>query len=238
MEKLNYDLEEEKKMTVDKKTMQREYLQTMMRENDANRKKREDAEEEVRRSDKRSQEEYGRMLDKQDKDRVEEFKGRERRTQNLTNKMADGVIKGLNDRNIEEERKLVQHQVAKDMRDQMEEDQRKMRLKDSQKQMKEYLDKQVKEKQEKEQYEHYMNKKQAEMWQKDADEFHTEEKQTYQKIRNLNKKHADYLKQQMGENTVKRATKMNMTEFNLNRKLLEEISTKQNEEGVQEEEVY
>ena len=67
----------------------------MLEENEAN-KRRQKSEEEVQRlQDLQAQDEYSKMLEKQENDRQTEAKERERRAQEFMNKMADNVLEKM-----------------------------------------------------------------------------------------------------------------------------------------------
>ena len=67
----------------------------MLLENEKNQAKMKVEKEKERQQDVRAQEEYTRMLTKQEEDRLNEIKARERRAQEFMNRMADTVIKGM-----------------------------------------------------------------------------------------------------------------------------------------------
>ena len=70
----------------------------MLLENEKQKPKSLEDRERERQEDIRSQKEYSKMSEKQDEDRVNEFKAREKRAQEFMNKMADTVIKNMDDR--------------------------------------------------------------------------------------------------------------------------------------------
>lgn len=64
------------------------------------------------------------MLEKQEQDRINEFKAREKRAQEFMNKMADTVIKNMDNRQKEEDDKIRRYEVEKELRERMEEERR------------------------------------------------------------------------------------------------------------------
>lgn len=74
------------------------------------------AQEKERLDDLRAQEEYTRMLDKQEADRQNEMKSREKRAQDFMNKMADNVLKKMSDRQKFEEEMLAKYDNEREMR--------------------------------------------------------------------------------------------------------------------------
>ena len=57
------------------------------------------------------------MLDKQEQDRLNEFKAREHRAQEFMNKMADTVIKNMDNKAREEEEKIKRYEMEKELRE-------------------------------------------------------------------------------------------------------------------------
>ena len=100
----------------EKRKQEREYLQKMLEENDKNKQRMKAAQEKERLDDLRAQEEYTRMLDKQEADRQNEMKSREKRAQDFMNKMADNVLKKMSDRQKFEEEMLAKYDNEREMR--------------------------------------------------------------------------------------------------------------------------
>lgn len=65
------------------------------------------------------------MLEKQENDRLNEVHAREKRAQDFMNKMADTVIKGMDERQHQEDDKIRRYEMEKEMRERMD-DERKM----------------------------------------------------------------------------------------------------------------
>lgn len=64
----------------------------MLLENERNKKRMLDQQERERLDDLKAQEDYTAMLDKQEQDRQNEMRSREKRAQDFMNKMADNVL--------------------------------------------------------------------------------------------------------------------------------------------------
>ena len=167
------------------------------------------------------------MLLKQEQDRVNEFKAREQRAQNFMNRMADTVIKGMDERAKVEEDKIRRYETEKEMRDRLEDERRQNRVKSEQARMRDFLAKQMEEKKLREDMEKIMNNEQAYMWKSDYKNYNEEERRLNDKISNINKENAEFLKRQMDEKNHKVIkAKMNKQEFLLNKGLLKEINEK------------
>lgn len=59
------------------------------------------------------------MLDKQEQDRLNEVRAREQRAQEFMNRMADTVIKNMDNRTREEEEKIRRYEMEKELRERM-----------------------------------------------------------------------------------------------------------------------
>jgi peptidoglycan DL-endopeptidase CwlO len=99
-------MEAERRLQAEKRKQEKEYLQKMLVENEKHKAKALAEREKERLQDIKSQEEYARMLDKQEQDRLNEIKAREQRAQDFMNRMADTVIKSMDNRAKEEEEKI------------------------------------------------------------------------------------------------------------------------------------
>ena len=84
-------------MAAEKKRQSKEYFYKMIKENEKNQKIKEAAKEKARQEDIQMQEQYAAMLDQQEKDRRNEREARERRAQEFMNRMADGVLKEMDE---------------------------------------------------------------------------------------------------------------------------------------------
>ncbi len=91
-------MEQERVMMAEKRRQEHEYLQKMLKENEAQKAKALGERERERQEDVRAQKEFARMLEKQEADRAQEFQQRERRAQDFMNQMADTVIKKMDAR--------------------------------------------------------------------------------------------------------------------------------------------
>jgi hypothetical protein len=72
------------------------------------------------------------MLEKQEQDRLNEFKAREKRAQEFMNRMADTVIKNMDERQREEDEKIRRYEMEKEMRERMEDEKKYNRVKTEQ----------------------------------------------------------------------------------------------------------
>ena len=214
------ELEEERQSQLQKKQMERSYLQKMMEENEENKRIQLEQQKKLKEQEKTELAEYTRMLDRQEADRLEEIRARESKTQELMNKMADTVLKDLDQHRELEEAKVTRYQLEKERQDQLDDEERLRRIKDGQREMKAYLDQQTQERRERELQEKALSAKQAEIWKQDLKLHAEEDKLIRSKILTTNKNHADYLKKQMAAHQKPKRNVMTREEFLLNRKLL------------------
>ncbi len=212
-------------MLQEKRRQEKEYLQKMLLENDKQKAKTNAEKEVERQQDVRAQHEYSRMLEKQEQDRLNEIKAREQRAQDFMNRMADTVIKNMDDKSKQEEDKIRRYEMEKEMRERMEDERKYNAVKSEQGRMRDFLGKQMEEKKRKENLEKALNDEQASMWHQDKKNYTEEERRLQNKISQINKENAEFLKRQMGDKHGK-GVKMNKQEFLLNKPLLKEINTK------------
>jgi hypothetical protein len=119
-------------MMMEKRRQEKEYLQKMLIENEKNQQKMKVEREKERLQDIRAQEEYTRMLEKQEQDRLNEIKAREKRAQEFMNRMADTVIKNMDEKQMDEDNKIRRYEMEKELRERMEDERRYKRHKDGQ----------------------------------------------------------------------------------------------------------
>lgn len=100
------DIEREKEKKQAKKMEEKELLQLTLRENELNRKKQLENAKKEKLDDVKATQEYAKILDRQEQERVEYFKKIERNSSNYVNKMADTVLGNLDKKNKEEEEKM------------------------------------------------------------------------------------------------------------------------------------
>jgi hypothetical protein len=226
VERNKKDLEDDRLNQIQKKQYEKAYLKKMMDENEENKRKQIEEQNYQKELEKKDIVDYTKMLDQQEIDRLEEIKQRERKTQDLMNKVADTVLKDLDKKRKSEEDKVLQYQREKELRDRMDDDERIRRIKESQREMKEYLDRQTNEKKGKLVLEKDANTKQGEMWKKDLHMYSEEEKSIKQKIAQANKEHQDYLLRQMADPKKGKKAAMSKEEYLLNKKLLDNLEGK------------
>ena len=87
----------------------------------------------------KAQDDYSKMLDKQEQDRKNEMKSREARAQEFMNKMADNVLNKMNQRQKWEEEMLTRYENEREMYQRQMEEKRLNRVKNEQEKMREFL---------------------------------------------------------------------------------------------------
>ena len=143
------------------------------------------------------------------------------------NRMADTVIKNMDNRTREEEEKIRRYELEKELRERHADESKMNKYKNEQQRMRDYLAKQMDEKRRREVTEKSLNDEQAVMWQHDFKNYSEEERRLHDKVNKINRDNQEFLRRQMDEKhgkTVK--TKMNKQEFLLNKHLLKEINEK------------
>lgn len=142
------------------------------------------------------------------------------------NRMADTVIKNMDEKARDEEEKVRRYEMEKEMRERAEDERRFNKIKTEQQRMRDFLAKQMEEKQHRERMEKALNDEQATMWKADYSNYSEEERRLMEKINKINKDNAEFLKKQMEDKHSKQKAKMNKQEFLLNKPLLKEINEK------------
>ena len=231
--RLQDEMEAERRLQQEKRKQEKEYLQKMLVENEKHKAKALAEREKERLEDIRAQEEYARMLDKQEQDRLNEVKAREQRAQEFMNRMADTVIKNMDNRARQEEEKIKKYELEKELRERMADEQKMNKVKQEQQRMRDYLARQMEEKKRREGAEKALNDEQACMWSQDFKNYSEEERRLHEKVNKINRDNQDFLRRQMEEKQAKVGvkTKMNKQEFLLNKPLLKEINDKKRTTG-------
>ena len=224
VERLHNEMEEERRHAAEKRRQERDYLQTMLHENELQKKYQQDEQEKERLEDIKAQEAYNRMLEQQEKDRAKEIADREKRAQEFMGRMADTVIKNMDAKQREEEDKIRQYEMEKEMADRRHDSRAQRRREEEKRKMREFLAKQVEEKKKKENIEKELNDEQAQMWRRDRENYEKEEARINNKIKSINQQNADFLQKQMDEKDEAKRGKMSMNEYLLNRQLLKDIN--------------
>lgn len=114
-------MEAERKLQQDKRDQERNYLKKMLVENETNKRKQEADKKKERELDVLAQEEYARVMEKQEQDRTKEFQARERRAQEFMNRMAGTVIKNQAEKQRDEDNNMQRYAMEREIRMRQEE---------------------------------------------------------------------------------------------------------------------
>jgi hypothetical protein len=232
VKRLQEELTAEQRAAEQRRKDEMTYLQKMMEENEANKRLQRDQYMREREQDIKSMEDYARMLDKQEEDRLNEIKAREQRQQLLMARMADTVLKEQSQKAREEDLLMLKQIEEREILDRAEDERRRARLREEQDHTKEFLIRQMREKEERKEAERRSLAEQADMWKQDSDEFFRIEEEKKRRQKEYNLAQAEALKQQIQEKALKkRKVRMDHTELALNKQLLKEIR-KGKEEGL------
>lgn len=144
--RLKEEMEMERQLQMEKRRQEKEYLQKMLRENEANKQSANNQRQAEIKADVQAQFEYGQMLDKQEADRLREFRAREARAQNFMNTLASDVIAKQQNRIRGEQEALLRFEQEKEMRARLEDERRMERDRLEKQQMRDLLSRQMQEK--------------------------------------------------------------------------------------------
>jgi len=222
--RIKMEMDNEARTAAQKREEEKEQLRKMLHENEVNRLKGMEEAKRLKQLEVESQQQTIRLMEKQENDRTNEVKAREARSKKLMGVMEETVIKDQKMQILEEERKLLQYYQDREAKEIEDENFRKHRLNEMKKDVKSYLDKQKQDKEDKKKEEENFNKKQADLWKKDTEEFYNSEKYKMETLKDINKKHADILKQQIEEERRRKGKKMSVEELLLNKSKLKEIA--------------
>jgi len=224
VERLNQEMDDERRQVQERRRAEREYLQVMLQENEVQKQRQLEEAERERQEDVKAQEAYNQMLEQQEKDRAKELADREHRAQEFMGRMADTVIKNMDQKQKQEEEMIRQYEIQKELADRRSDDKAFRKREDEKLRMREFLAKQVEDKKRRERIEKELNDQQANMWQRDRENYEEEERRINNKIKRINKENADFLKKQMEEKEGARKGRMDMNEFLMNKQLLCDIN--------------
>ena len=217
------EIENERKNALEKKRKENQELNKAIKENEKNQELIRQQKIKEKEEDMRACEEQKKTELKQDLERKFYFD----RIKNYGNRYkmvnADEIVKKMKeDKKLEDEKMQFYYDEKRKAEDEREE---KEILKKNQekKELKKYLDMQIEEKKKEELFLKELDNEQARIWNIDCKKYYEDEKLIKNKIRDMNIKNLNSLKQQIKENTVKNAKKKPMTssEYAMNRNLLE-----------------
>lgn len=110
------DIEKEKQNQLKKKLEEKEILQKTLKENELNRLRQIENIKQEKLDDVKATEEYGKIMDRQEQERVEYFKRIERNSNNFINKMSETVLSEVAKKNNEEEDRMRNYLEEKEKR--------------------------------------------------------------------------------------------------------------------------
>ena len=207
----------------EKKLLEREELAKTLKDNELHKKLEKERLKKEREEDiKMMQDEIASDI-KKDNERKAYFNRIERSGNVFAQNAIENILKKREEKLKEDEKKIDKYLAEKELRAQKEENDAYIKKKQNQKVIRDFYDKQVKEKKERELYEKNIDKVQAEIWKKDTDTFFEKEKETKKIIRDFEKNNVKELDKQvkMGKYDV---DKMNQFEKDYNYDLLQKAN--------------
>ena len=207
----------------EKKLLEREELAKTLKDNELHKKLEKERLKKEREEDiKMMQDEIASDI-KKDNERKAYFNRIERSGNVFAQNAIENILKKREEKLKEDEKKIDKYLAEKELRAQKEENDAYIKKKQNQKMIRDFYDKQVKEKKERELYEKNIDKVQAEIWKKDTDTFFEKEKETKKIIRDFEKNNVKELDKQVkiGKYDV---DKMNQFEKDYNYDLLQKAN--------------
>ncbi|EAR96534.1 hypothetical protein TTHERM_00192030 (macronuclear) [Tetrahymena thermophila SB210] len=226
MQKVKEELEAEQQYQTFKREHQAQVMKKLLQENEERKERLRKEAEQERQENIQLMDAYCRLIAEQEQEREKNIKEREHKMKHYQKLALEQVAQENEDKLGQMERRRERyHQRHEKKLDQMELDQKK-KIKDQKHFMKDYLFKQMAEKDERKRKEKDQFNEQAVIWKKDNEEFiKFEEKKKIDKQGVMNT-YASTLKEQMADNAVLKKTAlqaMNENETLLNKRLLQEL---------------
>ena len=203
--RLKDEMEAERKVQEEKRRQEKEYLKRMLIENEQNKVDQQNARQQEMKSDVLAQEEYAKMLDKQEADRIREFRERENRAQTFMNTLASTVISKQQGRISAENENIKRYEMEKELKARIEDERRAERDRLEKQEMRRLLAQQMEEKRLREAHEKALNDEQAVIWAQDKKNYELEEDRLSKKIKGINRDNQSFLQQQMQDKASKAA---------------------------------
>lgn len=170
------EMENERMVQNEKKRQEKEYFSKMLVENEKNLDLQKQLKEKERQEDIRAQEAYARMLDQQEQDRLNEIAAREKRAQDFMNRMADGVLKELDNIQKKEDEMIAKYERQREMKMRRDEELKAKKAEKLKQQIIKTLEQQEYDKKFREKELKDDMNKQADMWKKERDIWQDEDK--------------------------------------------------------------
>ena len=220
------EIQAAEKKEKEKKRLEREELAKTLKDNELHKKL------ELERLKKEREEDIKMMEDaiasdiKKDNERKAYFNRIERSGNVFAQNAIENILKKREEKVKEDEKKIDKYLLERELRAQKEEDDIRLNKRKNQRMMREFYDKQVKEKRDRDEYEKNIDRIQAEIWKKDTDTFFEKEKEVKKMIRDFEKNNVKELDKQvkMGKYDV---DKMNQFEKDYNYELLQKANEMQ-----------
>lgn len=141
------------------------------------------------------------------------------------NRMADGVLKDMDEAQRREEEIIAKYQRDREMKQRRDEEKKARQALRNKEKMKATLAKQEEEKRRRQADDKTHFNEQAVMWKKERDLWEEEDQRIQQKIKDINRQTQTFLRQQVAEKQMKNK-KMDVREAQMNKGLMKEIKQK------------
>ena len=212
-------IEKEKKEALEKKRRENEALINSIKENELRIKNRKEKEKKEKEEEVKIAEERIKMEIKQDLARQRYYDN----IKNYGNKLqsqSEEIINKMKKEEEEEDKKMQYYYEEKNKLAFEKEKNEALRRYKEKSELKKYLDMQIKEKKKEEEFLKSLDDEQARIWAIDCKKFHDDEKAIENKIREINKKNLDLVKEQINKKKNNKPSSMSDTEYAMNRDIL------------------
>lgn len=175
-------IERDKRLAQEKKLKEKAAYQQLLKDNEEFKKVQLERKLQERESDIKAIEEYSRILDKQEQQRIDYFKKCESRQSDFMTKMVENVVKVNDDKLAREDENITKYLNEKDKQNKMEEERRKKRIYDQNQETRKMLDRQIELKKQEQERDKQNGIKLAAYLQADSKTFEEQEREKAKKV--------------------------------------------------------
>jgi hypothetical protein len=212
-------IERDKNEIIEKKRRENEALLNAIKENEIKIKNKKEKEQKEKEEEKKIGEERIKMQLKEDLARKRYYDQIKQYGNNFASQ-SDEILKKMKKMDEDEEKKIQFYYDEKNRLIIEKEKSEELKKRKNKYELKKYLDMQIEEKRKEEEFLKSLDDEQARIWGIDCKKYHDDEKAIETKIRAMNKRNLELLRDQMNKKNTASKTAMTDTEYAMNRDLL------------------
>ena len=213
-------IERDKNEMIEKKKRENETLLNAIKENEIKIKNKKEKEQKEKEEEIKMGEERIKMQLKEELARKKYYDQIKQHGNNFLAPQSDEILKKMKKMEEDEEKKIQFYYDEKNRLLIEKEKSEELKKHKNKYELKKYLDMQIEEKRKEEEFLKSLDDEQARIWRIDCKKYHDDEKAIETKIRAMNKKNLELLKDQMNKKNTASKTAMTDTEYAMNRDIL------------------